>query len=223
MRAMILAAGRGERLRPLTDRLPKPMAPIGGRPLLAHQLEWLARAGFTEVVINLHHLGHLIEQAFGDGRGFGVRIIYSREAEKLETGGGIAQALPHLGAAPFLVLNGDIYTDFPLARLHDALPADADAHLVLTPTPAQRDRGDFDWSKGRVTARGTRYVYCGIAVLRPELFVGRPVAPFSLRDLLFDAQERDRLSGEIWEGYWTDIGTARELAAVDAVVRQAGN
>jgi MurNAc alpha-1-phosphate uridylyltransferase len=215
---MILAAGRGERLRPLTDRLPKPLAPIAGEPLLAHQLRWLVAAGIRDVVINLHHLGDQIEATFGVGSDFGVQIRYSRETERLETGGGIVNALPLLGTEPFLVLNGDIYTDFPLSGLRGALPADADAHLVLTATPPVRDQGDFDFASGRVMARGGGYVYCGIAVLRPELFAGRRAEPFSLRDLFFAALERGRLSGQIWSGYWTDIGTPDQLAAVDAHV-----
>jgi N-acetyl-alpha-D-muramate 1-phosphate uridylyltransferase len=219
MKAMILAAGRGERLRPLTDRVPKPLAPVAGRPLLAHQLGWLTAAGIHDVVINLHHLGAHIEAAFGDGGAFGVRIRYSHEAERLETGGGIVQALPLLGAEPFLVLNGDIYTDLPFATLRDALPADADAHLVLTPTPPVREQGDFEYADGRVTARGGAYVYCGISILRPELFAGRRAEPFSLRDLLFAAIDRGRVSAQVWAGYWTDIGTPDQLAAVDAFAR----
>jgi len=216
---MILAAGRGERLRPLTDRMPKPLAPVAGRPLLDHQLRWLATAGIREVVINLHHLGAQIEAVFGDGTAHDLQIRYSHEAERLETGGGIVQALPLLGEAPFLVLNGDIYTDFPLAELHGALPDDADAHLVLTPTPPVRESGDFEYARGRVIARGGAYVYCGIAVLHPRLFAGRRAEPFSLRDLLFAAIDRDRVSAQVWTGYWTDIGTPDQLAAVDAYAR----
>ena len=218
MKAMILAAGRGERLRPLTDRLPKPLAPIAGEPLLAHQLRWLVAAGIQDVVINLHHLGDQIEATFGDGSDFGVRIRYSREAERLETGGGIVNALPLLGSDPFLVLNGDIYTDFPLNGLSGAPPDDADAHLVLTPRPPVREQGDFEFAAGRVIARGGACVYCGIAVLRPELFAGQRAEPFSLRDLFFAALARGQLSGQLWSGYWTDIGTPDQLAAVDAHV-----
>jgi MurNAc alpha-1-phosphate uridylyltransferase len=223
MKTMILAAGRGERLRPLTDRIPKPLAPVAGRPLLAHQLDWLAAGGFQDVVINLHHLGSQIQAAFGDGAAFGTTIRYSPEVDRLETGGGIVNALPLLGDAPFLVLNGDIFTDFPFAALRGALPDDADAHLVLTPTPSHRTAGDFEFAAGRVTARGGAYVYCGIAVLHPRLFTGRRAEPFSLRELLFAAIDRGRLSAQVWTGYWTDIGTPDQLAAVDAWARSRTN
>jgi MurNAc alpha-1-phosphate uridylyltransferase len=224
MRAMILAAGRGERLRPLTDTLPKPLAPVASQPLLAHQLTWLARAGVRDIVINLHHLGHRIEATIGTGAAFGVRVRYSHEATRLETGGGIVQALPLLGSEPFLLLNGDIFTDFPFeqlahARGDSALADTDDAHLVLTPRPAHRAIGDFDADDGRITARGQTYVYCGIAVLRPRLFAGRAAAPFSLRDLLFDALDRQALGATVWRGYWMDIGTPEQLAEVDQRAR----
>jgi len=214
MRAMILAAGRGERLRPLTDVTPKPMLNVRGRPLLAHQLDWLKAAGITEVVINLHHLGNQIEESFADGTASGVNIRYSREAELLETGGGIVNALPLLGDEPFLIVNGDIYTDFQFNDLA-ALPDWADMHLLLTPTPAFRKHGDFDYADGKVTGRGESFVYCGIAIMRPELFSGRPVARFSSQAMLFDAAENGRLSAQIWEGYWTDIGSEDQLIAVN--------
>ena len=212
---MILAAGRGERLRPLTDVTPKPMLIVRGRPLLAHQLDWLTTAGITEVVINLHHLGEQIEDCFADGTANGVSIHYSREAELLETGGGIVKALPLLGKEPFLLINGDIFTDFPLTDLVP-LPPWADMHLLLTPTPAFRVHGDFDYADGKVTGRGEGYVYCGIAIMRAELFSGRPVARFSTQGMLFDAAANDRLSAQVWEGYWTDIGSEDQLNAVNA-------
>ena len=183
---MILAAGRGERLRPLTDHTPKPMVEVRGRPLLAHQIEWLQAAGIRDLVINLHHLGEQIEAHFGDGSAFGVRIQYSREEELLETGGGIVNALPMLGDKPFLILNGDIFTDFPFSTL-TPIPDWADIHLVVTPTPDYRDQGDFEYASGRITASGNSYVYCGIAILRPAQFAGEAVAPFSLRDRFFEA------------------------------------
>jgi MurNAc alpha-1-phosphate uridylyltransferase len=191
---MLLAAGRGERLRPLTDRLPKPLARVGGEPLLAHQLRWLAGAGVTEVVINVHHLGQMSIDAFGDGAAFGLQIRYSREAMLLETGGGVVNALPLLGAAPFLLMNADIYTEFPLTELPPG-PPPGGAHLVVTPRPAFRRNGDFAVTGGRISARGDDYVYCGIALIDPaalaarrataqrRLRSGREVAPFSLRDV----------------------------------------
>jgi len=214
---MILAAGRGERLRPLTDTTPKPMLPIRGRPLLEHQIGWLKAAGITELVINLHHLGDRIETYFGDGSAFGVRIRYSREAVLLDTGGGIVKALPLLGSDPFVLLNGDIYTDFPFARLAPP-PVWADMHLVVTPTPAFRKEGDFLFDGGRITARGGDFVYCGIAVIRPGVFSGDEATPFSLREHFFQAIRSGRLSAEVWNGFWTDIGSEAQLRAVDGSV-----
>lgn len=214
MKAMILAAGRGERLRPLTDATPKPMLNVRGRPLLAHQLDWLITAGISDVVINLHHLGKQIETHFGNGKNLGIRIRYSHEPELLETGGGIANALPLLGRDPFLVMNGDIFTDFSLTQL-EAIPGWADMHLLLTPTPAFRKRGDFDYADGRVTRRGDAYVYCGIAIMRPELFAGLAIKPFSSQHMLFDAVAAGRASAQVWHGYWTDIGSEDQLKAVN--------
>ncbi len=187
---------------------------VRGRPLLAHQLAWLTAAGITEVVINLHHLGEQIEDYFAEGAASGVNIRYSREAEPLETGGGIVKALPLLGDEPFLIVNGDIYTDFPLTDLVP-LPPWADMHLLLTPTPAFRKHGDFDYADGKVTGRGEGFVYCGIAIMRPELFSGLPVSRFSTQGMLFDAAANGRLSGQVWEGYWTDIGSEDQLNAAN--------
>ncbi len=214
-KAMILAAGRGERLRPLTDHTPKPMVEVQGRPLLAHQIEWLCRAGIDELVINLHHLGEQIEAHFGDGKAFAVNISYSREDTLLETGGGIVNALPLLGTEPFLILNGDIFTDFPFVSL-EPLPDWADIHLVVTPKPDFRERGDFQFADGRITARGDDYVYCGIAIVRPEIFAADRAEPFSLRDRFFSAIDAGRLSAQVWEGYWVDIGSQAQLDAVNA-------
>ncbi len=215
MKAMILAAGRGERLRPLTDRLPKVLAPLAGEPLLGHQLRWLSAAGIREVVINLHHLGEQIVHFAGDGSAYGVTIAYSREPELLETGGGIVNAMPLLGAEPFIVLNGDIYTDFPFAALPARPPAGASAHLVVTPRPDFRDTGDFEVSGSRVTARGDTYVYCGIAVIDPRAMEGHRAEPFSLRELMFEWLERRCLTAQIWNGYWSDIGTTSQLERVN--------
>ena len=214
MKAMILAAGRGERLKPRTDTTPKPLLRVRGRPLLEHQIGWLRAAGITELVINLHHLGDQIESHFGDGSAFGVTIQYSREPVLLETGGGIVNALPLLGEAPFALLNGDIFTDFPFSGLGEP-PEWADIHLVVTPIPGYRTQGDFLVSDGRVTARGDTFVYCGIAVLRPQIFSGDKAAPFSLRNHFFRAIEAERISAEIWTGEWTDIGSEAQLQAVN--------
>ncbi len=215
---MILAAGRGERLRPLTDTVPKPLIDIAGRPLIAHQLDRLARAGVSEVVINLYHLGEQIEAAIGSGSTFGLRVRYSHELERLETGGGVRNALPLLGDAPFLILNGDIWSDFDLRSLMDRPHTEDLVHLVLTATPTHRDSGDFDLAGDRVTRGENRpLTYCGISMLRPALFEGSPSGAFSLRDLFFRAVERGQASGERFSGQWIDIGSPDTLAAVRAI------
>jgi MurNAc alpha-1-phosphate uridylyltransferase len=214
---MILAAGRGERLGPLTDHTPKPLLEIHGEPLIVHQLRWLKAAGITEVVINLHHLGAQIEAVLGDGARFDVTIRYSHEQSLLDTGGGIRQAQPLLGEAPFAILNGDIWTDFEFSGLPASLGADL-AHLVLTDMPAHRDAGDFDLQGDRVRRDGDRaMVYCGISVLSPALFDATGKGPneaFSLRDLLFEAAAQNRLGGERFTGTWIDIGSPEQLEAV---------
>ena len=214
MRAMILAAGRGERLRPLTERIPKPLLPVGGEPLIVHQLRWLHRAGIREVVINLHHLGDAIERALGTGTDLGVRIHYSRESELLDTGGGIKRALPQLGPGPFVVLNGDIWTNYAFRHLTDVRPDKA--HLVLTPTPAHRDHADFslDTTAGAALVRrgnDNNLTYCGIAVVAASLFDHTPDGPFSLTAPLFKAVAAGEVTGEIFNGTWIDIGTPGEL------------
>ena len=214
MRAMILAAGRGERLRPLTERIPKPLIPIAGEPLIVHQLRWLHRAGIRDVVINLHRLGEAIERALGTGADLGVRIRYSHEPDLLDTGGGIKRALPRLAPEPFLVLNGDIWTNYPFRDLTEVRPAKA--HLVLTSTPAYKDEADFhlDTTDGSALVRRSArndLTYCGIAVLAASLFDHTPDGPFSLTDPLFKAAARGEVSGEIFDGTWIDIGTPAEL------------
>ena len=216
--AMLLAAGRGERLRPHTDHTPKPLIEVQGKPLLEHQLGWLAAAGIEHTVINLHHLGDQIKDFCAERNPAKPRISFSFEAELLETGGGIVNALPLLGDQPFLLLNGDIFTDFPLTELQP-LPDWADVHLLITPTPYYREQGDFEFSNGRISSRGTGYVYCGIAILRPSLFANRAPGAFSLRDLYFRAIEQGTISAQIWEGYWIDIGTPEQLEAVNSATR----
>ena len=215
MRAMILAAGRGERLRPLTERMPKPMIPIAGEPLIVHQLRWLRRAGIEEVVVNLHHLGDQLERHVGNGRDLGLRVRYSREETLLGTGGGVRRALPLLGKDPFLVLNGDIWTNFPFRGLLGAAPAAA--HLVLTPCPPHRTHADFALVDGLVRrdgGAGDDLVFCGIAVLDPGVFDGTPDGPFDLaREIYFDAAQAGRLTGERFDGTWFDIGSPDQLRA----------
>ncbi|MCY3841486.1 MAG: nucleotidyltransferase family protein [Gammaproteobacteria bacterium] len=214
MRAMILAAGRGERLRPLTERVPKPLLPVAGEPLIVHQLRWLRRAGIRDVVINLHHLAEAIEGKLGAGSDLGVRIHYSRESELLETGGGIKRALPELRPGPFVVLNGDIWTNYVFRDLVDVRPGKA--HLVLMPTPVYKDRADFHLDATGGTALVRRgadndLTYCGIAVLSESLFDDTPDGPFSLTDPLFSAVDRGEVTGEVFDGTWIDIGTPKEL------------
>lgn len=216
MKAMILAAGRGERLEPLTERMPKPMIPIGSEPLIVHQIRWLRRSGIKEIVVNLHHLGEQIENHVGRGRDLGVDVQYSHEATLLDTGGGIVAALPMLGDAPFLVLNGDVWTNYPFKQL--ATTAPAAGHLVLTRKPPHRVNADFALVDGRVRRNGDDtddLVFCGIAVLNPSIFAYAPSGAFNVaHDLYFDAANAGRLTGERFEGAWFDIGTHDQLKAV---------
>lgn len=212
---MILAAGRGERMRPLTDRIPKPLLPVAGRPLIQHHIESLARAGFCELVINHAHLGDQIEQALGDGSQWGVEISYSPEpAGALETGGGIFQALPLLGEAPFLVVNGDIWTDYDFSRL--SLPQDSLAHLVLVDNPTHNPQGDFCLANGRVSdGPGERLTFSGIGVYHPALFEHCKPGAFPLAPLLKAAMAQQRVSGEYYKGRWVDVGTPERLAELN--------
>ena len=220
MKAMILAAGRGERLRPLTDRAPKALVEAGGKPLIAWQLERLARAGFRDVVINLSWLGEAIEARLGDGRAFGVSIAYSREAEALESAGGIARARTLLGPAPFALVNCDVYCDFNLAALRRRALGPHLAHLVLTPNPAHHPAGDFTLRDGRAgNEPASRYTYTGIALIDPALVAPvRPGDKAPIAPLLRAAADAGRLSGELHAGLWRDAGTAERLAELDALI-----
>jgi N-acetyl-alpha-D-muramate 1-phosphate uridylyltransferase len=221
MKAMILAAGRGVRMRPLTDTTPKSLLAAGGKPLIVWQLEKLAGAGFTDVVINHAHLGHMIEAALGDGSRFGVSVRYSPEGEALETAGGIALALPLLGTEPFLVINADIYTDFDFSTLARVDLQDGLAHLVLVDNPPQHPRGDFALEAGHVRDSGGHLLtFSGIGVYTPRLFGGiPPKAKVPLAPLLRKAMAADRVTGEHYRGRWQDIGTTERLAALDAELR----
>ncbi len=208
---MILAAGRGERLRPLTDEIPKALVEVNGESLLERHLNSIAEAGVTTVVINLGWLGEQIVERVGSGSKFGLQIIYSPEYDNvLDTGGGIHRALPLLGEDPFWVVNADTYTDF---QLHDPkLEDNMLGHLVLVPTPEHRDVGDFDLVDGLVSNNGNRpLTYSGIALYRPELFAGQEAGRFSLVPLMRDAANRGRLGGSLYEGMWEDIGTPERL------------
>ena len=216
MKAMILAAGRGERLRPLTDHTPKPLISAAGRPLIEHLISALAACGYREIVVNTAHLGELIEQRLGDGRRLGARLAYSRENEALETGGGIFQALGLLGNEPFLVVNGDIGTDFPFERLQKH--PEGLAHLILVNNPPHHSRGDFALENGLVLDSGgtERHTFSGIGVYRPELFAGCVAGRFPLAPLLRAAMARGEVSGELYRGFWMDIGTRERLEAYAA-------
>jgi MurNAc alpha-1-phosphate uridylyltransferase len=218
---MILAAGRGERMRPLTDRTPKPLLPVAGKPLIVWHLERLARAGIREVVINHAHLGDQIEALLDDGSAWGLSIRYSAEpAGALETAGGIAQALPLLGDAPFLVVNGDIYCEYDFACL-PALAGNDLVHLVLIPNPAHHPAGDFVLADGRVKDAGAdTMTFAGIGLYRAELFGHLPRGkPAKLAPLLRAAMAADRVSGEAYGGRWVDVGTPERLQELDDQLR----
>lgn len=217
MKAMILAAGRGERMRPLTDSTPKPLLKAGGRHLIDYHLASLAAAGFDSVVINHAYLGDQIEKQLGDGRRYGLSIHYSAEGEALETGGGIFRALPLLGDEPFVVINGDVWTDYPYARLR--YREVERAHLVLVDNPPQHPQGDFVLEQGRVhTGEGERLTFSGIGIYHPSLFDGCEGGAFPLAPLLREAMAQAMVSGEHYRGQWFDIGTPERLAQLDALL-----
>jgi MurNAc alpha-1-phosphate uridylyltransferase len=216
---MILAAGRGERMRPLTAKLPKPMLEVGGHRLIEYHLASLARLGVHDVVINLSWHGERIREALGDGAGHGVSIRYSEEGpEPLGTAGGIVAALPLLGADPFLVLNGDVWTDFELGRLR--VPAGSLAHLVLVNNPEHHPDGDYGLEPGgQACASGSRLTFSGISRLDPALFAGQGSGFLPLKPLLDAALAVGRLTGQRHAGAWCDVGTPARLAALDAQLR----
>lgn len=218
MRVMILAAGRGERLRPLTDSIPKALVAAGGKPLIAWHLERLAASGCREAVINVSHLAGQVIERIGDGAGFGLRVVYSREAEPLETAGGLAYAGALLGEAPFLLVNADVYCEFDFRRLLAFDLGKRLAHLVLVPNPAHRAGGDFTLEAGMVgNGTGARYTYAGIAVMSPAMVAGvKPGEKAPLGPLLRSAAERRLMSGELHRGVWQDVGTLERLAELEA-------
>ena len=217
MKAMILAAGKGERLRPLTLHTPKPLVRAGGVPLIEYHIRALAEAGFSELVINHAWLGEQIEAYLGDGSALGVQIRYSPEGEPLETGGGIHRALPLLGEEPFLVVNGDIWTDYSFHGLRRRL--DGLAHLLLVDNPAHHPGGDFTLVDGVVRDDlSAALTYSGIAVLSPELFEGCTAGAFKLAPLLRKAMAAGKVSGERFAGRWVDVGTHERLAEVERLL-----
>ena len=220
MRAMILAAGLGKRLRPLTEQLPKALVPVAGKPLIEYHIDKLAAVGIDELVINTAWLGELIERRLGDGGAFGVCIRWSREGEPLETGGGIRRALPLLGPGPFVAVSADIWSDYCYSRLPCALPAARLAHLVLVPNPPHNPDGDYGLDAGGMVrprdSAGVSFTFSGLGVLAPELVADFPDgAVFPLRDALRRAIAAGAVSGEVHTGLWSDVGTPERLAALE--------
>jgi MurNAc alpha-1-phosphate uridylyltransferase len=219
---MILAAGRGERMRPLTDHTPKPLLVVGGKPLIVWHILRLAQAGITEIIINHAYLGEQIEHALGTGAAFGVSIGYSPETSALETAGGIRHALPLLGDAPFLVVNGDVWTDYDFAQLNTLDWSDGRlAHLVLVNNPPQHPAGDFTLAAGRVLSTGdTQLTFSGISCYQPALFADlADNQPAKLAPLLRAAMHHGQVSGEHFAGIWHDIGTPQRLLELDEALQ----
>lgn len=221
---MILAAGKGERMRPLTDARPKPMLPVAGKPLIEYHLERLGAAGVREFVINLGWHGDQIRSAIGDGARWGVSVRYSEEGwPALESGGGILHALPLLGDGPFVVVNGDVYADYPWPALVERarrLPRADLAHLVLVPNPAHNEKGDFVLDQGRVTnGAGPRLTFSGLSVHRPEFFAGCAAGHFPLLPLWRRHADEGTISGELYTGRWSDVGTPQRLGELEDALR----
>lgn len=211
MKAMILAAGKGLRLRPITDKTPKPLIEVFGKPLIVHHLERLAKAGVNDVVINLFHLGHLIEETLGTGSAFGLKIHYLKEAELLDTGGGILNALPLLGSKPFWAINGDIFCDYDFEKLPRHLSSGL-AHVVLVPNPQHNPNGDFGLSEQNLQNTGTaKFTFAGINVYSPALFAEQKPGAFSVIPLIRTAADAQQVSAELYEGNWNDVGSPKRL------------
>jgi len=220
MRAMILAAGRGERMRPLTDSIPKPLLKVGGQCLIEYHIKHLFMAGLTEIVINHAHLGEQIEQTLGNGQGYGANLRYSPEGIALETGGGIYKALPLLGKDPFLVINGDVWCDYPLSQLcHHSLTGLA--HLILVNNPEHHPKGDFCLiNNNRISQNGTpRLTFSGIGLYHPDLFKDCQAGAFPLAPLLIKAMQAGQVSGEHYQGQWIDVGTPDRLEQLEQMLK----
>jgi len=225
---MILAAGRGERMRPLTDHIPKPLLMVGGKPLIVWHIERLVHAEITEIIINHAHLGAQIEAALGDGSKLGAQILYSPEASAMETAGGIAYALPMLGDEPFAVINGDIFCDYDFAllpALMETLQLCGDAaHLVLINNPLQHPNGDFGLHAGRVSDHVPKLTFSGIGIYQPSLFTSivrgskAPLAPLLRAQIALG-----KVSGEHFSGRWVDVGTPQRLEELDNELRTSQN
>ncbi|MCU7804823.1 MAG: nucleotidyltransferase family protein [Candidatus Thiodiazotropha sp. (ex Lucinoma borealis)] len=218
MKAMILAAGRGERMRPLTDKLPKPLLPVAGKPLIVHHIERLAAAGYCELVINHAHMGKMIEARLGKGSTWGVDIQYSSEEVALETGGGIYRALPLLGDEPFLVVNGDVWCEIDFSNLH--LSHGDLAHLVLVPNPSHHQQGDFQLQQGRVKqGNDDLLTFSGVGIYHPHLFESCAPVVFPLGPLLRDAMDKGFVSGVSFTGLWMDVGTPQRLMLLERIIQ----
>ena len=215
MKAMILAAGRGERMRPLTNATPKPLLSVGGKPLIEHHIEALARAGIDELVINLSWLGDQIRDYLGNGSKYGLFITYSEEGpEPLETGGGIYNALPLLGSEPFWLVNGDVYCEFSYRPM--VLDQGVSGHLVMVPNPNHHLAGDFCLDDRRLYSQGKeRMTYSGLAFLHPDLFANAVAGKFPLAPLLVNAMNQNAITGEQFDGRWIDVGTRERLRELD--------
>lgn len=220
MIVMMLAAGTGGRMGHLVENCPKPLVKLAGKPIMQYSLERLAKQQLNEVVINLYYRGEQIEQYFGDGSAWGLHIRYTHEAELLDTGGGIKHALPLLGDKPFMVVNGDVWTDYAFANLVGKLQDDCLAHLVLVPTPAHKRQDDFGFdADGRlVKCSENGYTFSGIGVYRPELISSVTEEKFSLVKPLLQAMSNGQVTGEVHHGLWSDIGTAERLSQVEDII-----
>jgi len=217
MRAMILAAGLGTRLRPLTLHTPKPLLEVGGRPLIVWHIEALARAGIKQIVINTAWLGSKLVEALGDGSYFGIEIFWSHEEEPLETAGGIQKALPLLGSEPFILVNGDIWTRFDFAALVNKSLGEDLGYLVLVKNPPQHPNGDFVLhDDGRITQTGAeKLTFAGISLLSPKLFNSLPAGKAPLAPILRQAMDAGHISGECLQNHWVDVGTIERLLELD--------
>jgi len=225
MKAMILAAGLGNRMRPLTLHTPKPLLEVGGKPLIVWHIEKLAAMGVNEIVINTAWLGEKLVEALGDGSQFGVKILWSHEGEGLETAGGIINALPLLGGQPFILVNGDVWTTMDFAPLLTVELGENLAHLVLVQNPPQHPQGDFSLAEGKAytfdqNVQGENLTFSGVSVIDPKMFAGLEAGKRPLAPLLKEAMLANQVAASKLMGNWVDVGTPERLAALDAEIRE---
>ena len=219
MKAMLLAAGLGQRMGERSLDCPKPLLPIGDSTLIERHLKALQLAGFEDVVINVWYLADQIKNKLGDGSAYGLNIRYSEESERLETGGGIKFALPLLGEQPFLLISSDVLTNMNYGAFRDGLAGDADGHLMLVDNPDHHPQGDFSLIDSRLGLSEQRLTYSGIGVFRAEPFHASKKTVFPLRDVLFPLLPQNRLTGQRWDGYWSDVGTPARLSQAETDIR----